>query len=162
MFEEYFLQFLPQLPGKKLAGVNDEIRILLEKGQLDPLLFNSLVQPACPGQGMAAAGFLVPLNQDPVIGIQEQNLVIHPQFLPSPENSIQLAQFLAAADVYAQGGLADVTAGRCQLGKFIHQGYGQVIHTVKAQILQHFQCNCLACPGHSGYNHKLHPSSSVA
>ena len=84
MFEEYLFQLLPQLPGKELAGVNDEIRVLFEKSQLDPLLFNSLVQPACPGQGMTAACFLVPLNQDSVIGIQEQNLVIHPQFPPSP------------------------------------------------------------------------------
>ena len=96
---------------------------------------------------MAAPGLLVPLNQHLIPGVKEQDLKRDRLRLPGIQDPVQHGQILAASDIDPQGHMAAFALTvQHQLGKFLHQGDRQVIHTIIPHILQHLQSNGLACP----------------
>ena len=67
-------QLSPQLGGGGAGGVDNKVRPLLDGGHHGPLLLHRLLQGVgvCR-QGMAAAGLLVPLDDDLRRGLQKQH-----------------------------------------------------------------------------------------
>ena len=106
---------------------------------------------------MRPPGFFIALYQRRIAAVQKQDLVRHLLRFPVFQNLLQLRQLLSAADIDAQCHfLMGCRLLHDQFYKCLHQGDRQIVHTVKAMILQHFESRGFSGSRHSRHDYQSH------
>ncbi|CAN3998389.1 V-type sodium pump subunit C, partial [Dysosmobacter welbionis] len=151
-------QLSPQLGGGGAGGVDDKVRPLLDGGHHGPLLLHRLLQGVgvCR-QGMAAAGLLVPLDDDLRRGLQKQHPALGLHVLQLIQHVEQLREGAGRPHVVHQGHpvVAAVAPG-AELRKFQDHGGGHIVHDIKAHVLQKGGRLALPGPGEAGDDEDFH------